>query len=63
MNRVGFKQATQFKTVADWNIAFRRGDSFPHPNPRVQCGKVPLPRLFEKFPEAKDSIVAFAVKI
>ena len=62
MNRVGFKQATHYKTVADWNIAFRRGDNFPHPNPRVQCGKVPLPRLFEKFPEAKDSIVAFAVK-
>ena len=43
MNRVGFKQATHYKTVADWNIAFQRGDNFPHPNPRVQCGKVPLP--------------------
>jgi hypothetical protein len=62
MNRVGIKQATHFKTVAEWNIAFRRGENFPHPNPRVQCGKVPLPRLFEKFPEAKDSIVEFAVK-
>jgi hypothetical protein len=62
MNRVGFKQATHYKTVATWNITFRRADNFPHPNPRVQCGKVPLPRLFEEFPEAKDIFVAFAVK-
>jgi hypothetical protein len=61
MNRVGLKQATHYKTVTAWNIAFRRGENFPHPNPRVQCGKVPLPSLFEEFPEAKDSFVAFAV--
>jgi hypothetical protein len=62
MNRFGCKQATHCTTVANWNIAFRLLENFPHPNPRVQCGKVPLPRLFEKFPEAKDSIVTFAVE-
>jgi hypothetical protein len=61
MNRVGLKQATHYKTVTAWNIAFRRGENFPHPNPQVRCGKVPLPSLFEEFPEAKDSFVAFAV--
>ena len=48
--------------MAEWNIAFRLLDNFPHPNLRVQCGKVPLPRLFENFPEAKDDIIKFAVK-
>jgi hypothetical protein len=45
MNRFGCKQATHCTTVANWNIAFRLLENFPHPNPRVQCGKVPLPRL------------------
>ena len=34
----------------------------PHPNPQVQCGKRPLPRLLEVFPDAKDQIVAFGIK-
>jgi hypothetical protein len=37
-------------------------EGFPHPNPYVQCGKRPLPRLLEVFPDAKDQIVSFGIK-
>ena len=55
-------QATCYKTVAAWNMTYRQSEGFPHPNPYVQCGKQPLPRLFEMFPDAKDEIVSFAIK-
>jgi hypothetical protein len=59
---IGITQATSYKTVANWNILYRSLDNFPHPNPYVQCGKRPLPRLFEAFPSAKDDIASFAVR-
>jgi hypothetical protein len=62
LNSLGMKQATFYKTVAQWNIVFRKFKSFPHPNPYVQCGKRPLPRLLEIYPDAKDQIVSFGVK-
>ena len=62
LNSLGFAQATFFKTVANWNKVFRRRESFPHPNPYVQCGKRPLPPLLEIFPDAKDQIVSFGIK-
>ncbi|KAI2490640.1 hypothetical protein MHU86_23939 [Fragilaria crotonensis] len=62
LNSLGMHQATFFKTIAQWNIIFRKLECFPHPNPYVQCGKRPLPRLLEIFPDAKDQIVAFGVK-
>ncbi len=62
LNSLGFRQATFFKTVANWNKVFRQFEGFPHPNPYVQCGKRPLPRLLEVFPDAKDQIVAFGIK-
>ena len=43
-------------------MVFRKFECFPHPNPYVQCGKRPLPRLLEIFPDAKDQIVAYGVK-
>ena len=61
LNSLGFSQATYFKTVANWNKVFRRFDGFPHPNPNVFCGRRPLPRLLEVFPDAKDQIVSFGV--
>ena len=61
LNRVGITQAKHHETVAQWNIAFRKHNNFPHPNPRVQCGKHPVPKLFEKYPEAHEDIVSFAV--
>ncbi|KAI2511392.1 hypothetical protein MHU86_3003 [Fragilaria crotonensis] len=54
-------QGTCYKTVAGWNKIFRQYECFPHPNPYVQCGKRPLPRLLEVFPDAKDQIVAYAI--
>ncbi len=62
LNRLGVLQATFYKTVAQWNIIFRKFECFPHPNPYVQCGKRPLPRLLEIFPDAKEQIVAFGVR-
>ena len=62
LNAIGITQATSYKTVANWNILYRSLDNFPHPNPYVQCGKRPLPRLFEAFPSAKDDIASFAVR-
>ncbi|KAI2489704.1 hypothetical protein MHU86_24871 [Fragilaria crotonensis] len=62
LNSLGLRQATFFKTVANWNKLFRQFDGFPHPNPYVQCGKRPLPRLLELFPDAKDQIVSFGIK-
>ena len=41
---------------------FRNLESFPHPNLYVQCGKRPLPRLLEIYPDAKDQIISFGVK-
>ena len=62
LNSLGMMQATYFITVANWNKVFRQFDSFPHPNPYVQCGKRPLPPLLEIFPEAKEQIVSFGIQ-
>ena len=62
LNSIGMMQGTCYKTVAAWNMIFRQGEVFPHPNPYVQCGKRPLPKLLEVFPDAKDQIVSYAVK-
>jgi hypothetical protein len=61
LNSLGIKQATYFKTVANWNKAFRKFECFPHPNPYVQCGKRPLPRLLEAYPDAKEQIVSYGL--
>jgi hypothetical protein len=63
LNRLGLNQATFYKTVAEWNTIFRQCKSFPHSNPYVQCGKRPLPGLLEIYPDAKDQIVSFEIKI
>ncbi|KAI2513104.1 hypothetical protein MHU86_1396 [Fragilaria crotonensis] len=62
LNSLGMTQATFYKTVSEWNGVFRRLEAFPHPNPYVQCGKRPLPRLLEIFPDAKEQIVAYSIK-
>jgi hypothetical protein len=62
LNSFGMKQASFYKTVSNWNIAFRKYESFPHPNLSVQCGKQPLPRLLEVYPCAKEQIVSFGLK-
>jgi hypothetical protein len=62
LNSLGLVQATFFKTIANWNKVFRKFECFPHPNPYVQCGKRPMPRLLEVFPNAKDQIIAFGIK-
>ena len=40
---------------------FREFEGFPHKNPHVRCGKLPLLRLLEAFPDAKDQIVSFGI--
>ena len=50
-----------YKTVSNWNIAFRKYESFPHPNLSFHCGKQPLPRLLKVYPCAKEQIVSFGV--
>ena len=62
LNRLGVLQTTFYKTVAQWNIIFRKLKCFPHPNPYFPCGKRPLPRLLEICPDAKEQIVAFGVR-
>jgi hypothetical protein len=62
LNRLGMMQATSYKTVAAWNMTYRQGEGFAHPNPYVNCGKRPLPQLLEVFPDAKDQIVSYAIK-
>ena len=62
LSSLGMNQATFYKTIAQWNMIFRKFECFPHPNPYVQCGKRPLPRLLEIFPDAKEQIVGFGVK-
>jgi hypothetical protein len=55
-------QATFYKTITEWNDVYRTLEAFPHPNPYVQCGKRPLPRLLKLFPDVKEQIVAYSVK-
>ena len=62
LNSLGLVQATFYKTIANWNKVFRKFECFPHPNPYVQCGKRPMPRLLEVFPDAKDQIIAYGIK-
>ena len=62
LNRLGLNQAKFYKTIANWNKIFRKFESFAHPNPLVRCGKRPMPRLLEVFPDAKDQIVTFGVR-
>ncbi len=54
LNSLGMLQATFYKTVAQWNMVFRKFECFPHPIPYVQCGKRPLLRLLEIFPDARE---------
>jgi hypothetical protein len=56
------QQATFYRTIAEWNTIYSKLECFPHPNAYVQCGKRPLPRLLEIFPDAKEQIVAFGVR-
>lgn len=62
LNPLGIQQATNKRTICDWNKIFRRNNTFPHPNHAVRCGKQPLPLLFEKYPVAMDEIIQFGVK-
>ena len=39
LNALGLNQATFYKTVAQWNIVFRKLEFFLHPNLYVPCGK------------------------
>jgi hypothetical protein len=62
LNDLGMQHATFNRTIAEWNILYRKLEGFPHPNAYVQCWKRPLPLLLEIFPDAEDQIFAFVVK-
>jgi hypothetical protein len=55
-------QATLYKIISEWNGVHRTLEAIPHPNPHLQCGKRPFPRLLEIFPDAKEQIVAYSIK-
>jgi hypothetical protein len=58
LNDLGIQQATFYRTVADWNMIYRKLECSLYPNAYVQCGKRPLLQLLlEKFPEAKEQIL------
>ena len=61
VSSLGLNQASFYKAVAIWNQVFRKVKWFPHPNPYVQCGQRPLPRLLEVSSNAKNQIVAFGI--
>jgi hypothetical protein len=63
LNSFRMKQASFYKTVSNWNIAFRKYKSFPHPNLSVQCGKQPLPCLLEVYLCAKERLFCYASRI
>jgi hypothetical protein len=62
LNGIGMQQATLYRTIAEWNIIYRKLECFLHPNAYVQCGKRPLPQQIEIFPDVKEQIVAFGVR-
>jgi hypothetical protein len=62
LNSLGMNQATFYRTISEWNGVYRTLEAFPHPNPYVQCGKRPLPRLLKIFPDVKEQIVAYSNK-
>ena len=62
LNSLGMNQATFYKTISEWHGVYRTLEAFPHPNPYVQCGKRPLPRLLKIFPDVKEQIVAYSNK-
>jgi hypothetical protein len=62
LNSLGIKRLKLFKTIANWNKVCRKFECFPHPNPYVQCGKHPLPRLLKLHLNAKDQIASLGIK-
>ena len=61
LNELGVVQATKPRSIQDWNVEFRKSTTFLHPNHIVRCGQRPIPRLFMKYPDAKDQITAFGL--
>ena len=62
LNSLGLNQASFYKTIANRSQVFGKFEGFPHPNPYVQCGKRPPPRLLEVFLDGKDQIIAYGVE-
>ena len=56
----GFTLATSSRTIATWNLSFRKSAMFPHPNPLVASGIAVESPIFTTFPEAKGKLVDFA---
>jgi len=56
LNMVGIQQTVDWQIIERWNKAFRRHECFPHPNPLVAIGKSQEPRIFEMYPDMKQSI-------
>ena len=61
LNAIGNIRATNYRTLSDYNIEFRSGEAFEHPNRAVMCGKKHVPSIFQAYPEAKQALVAFCL--
>jgi len=61
LNAIGNIRATNYRTLSDYNIEFRSGEAFEHPNRAVMCGKKHVPSIFQAYPEAKQALIAFCL--
>ncbi len=60
MNEIGMSATMRPRTIANWNISFRKNGKFPHPNPNVANGVTKKPRIFEYFPLIEIECKEFA---
>ena len=58
----GLDTATSSRTIANWNVEFRREGKFFHPNPMILNGLRNTPPIFEFFPQAIADINKFMLE-
>ena len=61
LNAIGIEQAIDYKIIQKWNIAFRKSEEFPHPNPTAALGKIPKPPIFDLYPDMKQLILDYCL--
>jgi len=53
LNVIGITQAIDQKVIRNWNIIFRKHETFPHPNRAITMGKNSEPIIFDLYPDMK----------
>jgi len=51
---VNINKISSANTLMDWHKKFRKKDTFPHPNSKIQMNRKYSPPLLEYFPEARE---------